>query len=543
MRVFRATYNDRRGRRREASRWYVEFRDADEVVRRIPAFKDRAASEELGRKLESLVALRSTRQAPTGDMARWLATLSPSLAATLLRLSLLDASSIAGSRMLAVLLEEFQEALRARGRTEKWIGTVSRRAGVTFRGCGFTTLADLRAAAVERHLHGLRGLRAPMPGAELATARQPISSRESNHRLQACREFSRWAVHAGLLAADPLASLRPVNARLDPKHVRRALRADDVLRLVQAAHDGPEYRGVAGPVRALVWRLAVQVGLRVGEIQSLQVRDVDLHGVDGPTLTVRAIVSKNRTEARLPLAADLATDLAPFLTAKLPTASVLPLPTCFRSKATRWLRFDLAATGIPYADDSGRIADVHALRSAFVSALVRSGANVKTVQTLARHSSPTMTLGVYARLDARDERDAIRALPSFTPAKPGARQTGTDGEGVLPSCLASDGAEACRSVPFGAAQHAQDADDTVTASCELVEAVGIEPTSRRPCAPSVYVCVPRFGSRRSVARGRATSRPAAVVSRRSAPWRSSPASPLVSSLRSRGRSAERRLSG
>jgi len=56
MRVFKATYKGRKGRARESAKWYVELRDANERIRRIPAFTSKAASEVCGRKLEQLVA-------------------------------------------------------------------------------------------------------------------------------------------------------------------------------------------------------------------------------------------------------------------------------------------------------------------------------------------------------------------------------------------------------------------------------------------------------------------------------------------------------
>ena len=37
MRVFKPSYNDRKGRKREAAKWYVEFRDQLERPRRLPA--------------------------------------------------------------------------------------------------------------------------------------------------------------------------------------------------------------------------------------------------------------------------------------------------------------------------------------------------------------------------------------------------------------------------------------------------------------------------------------------------------------------------
>src|SRR3954467_7038250 len=57
------------------------------------------------------------------------------------------------------------------------------------------------------------------------------------------------------------------------------------------------------------------------------------------------------------------------------------------------------------------VADFHSLRAYFVSALVRSGATIKEVQTLARHAKPQTTLNHYAKVSVRDLRGALEALP------------------------------------------------------------------------------------------------------------------------------------
>jgi len=54
-----------------------------------------------------------------------------------------------------------------------------------------------------------------------------VSTRSSNHIAAACRQFVRWAVEHGLASGDPLATLRPVSARLDRRRERRALSQDD----------------------------------------------------------------------------------------------------------------------------------------------------------------------------------------------------------------------------------------------------------------------------------------------------------------------------
>jgi hypothetical protein len=78
------------------------------------------------------------------------------------------------------------------------------------------------------------------------------------------------------------------------------------------------------------------------------------------------------------------------------------------------LRVDLEAAGIPYETASG-VADFHSLRSAYISHLVSSGASVKTCQTLARHSTPSLTIGVYAEASLHDIKGAVENLPDLTP--------------------------------------------------------------------------------------------------------------------------------
>ena len=96
----------------------------------------------------------------------------------------------------------------------------------------------------------------------------------------------------------------------------------------------------------------------------------------------------------------------------------------------RTLRWDLKAAGIAYRDASDRVFDFHALRGAFISRVERSGATVKTLQGLARHSDPRLTLKRYARLRIEDEVATLEAMPGLDGNVPetdaqAARATGT----------------------------------------------------------------------------------------------------------------------
>ena len=71
------------------------------------------------------------------------------------------------------------------------------------------------------------------------------------------------------------------------------------------------------------------------------------------------------------------------------------------SHPARELDEDLAAAQIPKQNKDGKL-DFAALRNSYVTLAAEAGANVKELQTLARHSTPNLTLNVYAR--NRNER-------------------------------------------------------------------------------------------------------------------------------------------
>jgi integrase len=101
---------------------------------------------------------------------------------------------------------------------------------------------------------------------------------------------------------------------------------------------------------------------------------------------------------------------------RLPTELALPLPRWFKDKTKRWLEPDMDSAEIDYENEYG-FADFHALRGAFVTALVRSGANPRMVQTLARHSTAALSIATYTHLRRDDERRAIEAMPSLSEAR------------------------------------------------------------------------------------------------------------------------------
>jgi hypothetical protein len=84
--------------------------------------------------------------------------------------------------------------------------------------------------------------------------------------------------------------------------------------------------------------------------------------------------------------------------------------------------------GIVFSTRDVGVSHFHALRHGFATALSHSVKNVKTTQTLMRHSDPRLTLNIYTHGVMEHERAAIDNLPDLTqsPETQTMKKTGTD---------------------------------------------------------------------------------------------------------------------
>jgi len=193
--------------------------------------------------------------------------------------------------------------------------------------------------------------------------------------------------------------------------------------------------------------VALGTGFRAKELRSLTPASFDLDA-DPATVTVDAAYSKRRRLDVQPIRQDLAELLRPWLArykrderpfAAMPEATARMLRDDLDEARRRWLqdaktdaeRKERERSDFLKAKDSdGRILDFHGTRHTYVSAIVAGGASVKTCQELARHSTPTLTIGRYSHARLHDLTAALDALPDFKPSPPAtpepAAATGTD---------------------------------------------------------------------------------------------------------------------
>lgn len=215
MRVFKATYKDRKGKSRESSKWYVEFRDHNETVRRLPLFSDRKQTETAGRNIEKLVAAKINRDAPDKDLNRWLEALPKKVRDGFCKIGLLDATSAAAGKLLSEHLDAFRIGLTAKNNTAGHVALTLSRVRSLFDGCDFRTWSEIDGDMIEAWL-----------AAERKADRMSVQT--SNYYVGAVKQFCRWMVKARRASQSPLEHLSKLNAATDRRHERRALSVDEV---------------------------------------------------------------------------------------------------------------------------------------------------------------------------------------------------------------------------------------------------------------------------------------------------------------------------
>jgi integrase len=383
-----------RDRKRPGASWYIAYADERGIRRTVKGCPDKAATEGMARKLESEADLR--RRGVIDPKA--------------------DAYKENEARSLADHLDDFRTMLHAKNGTAKHASVTRNRAGRVIDLAGFRYVSDL---SLSKALDALASLRAEGLGGETI-----------NHHVRAVKAFSRWLWKDGRAREHHLAHLATANPEADRRRRRRALTHEEAARLIQAAERGPFAKGMTGPDRARCYALALGTGFRASELASLTPERFDMTA-NPPTATVPAAYTKNGREAVQPLPTHLAERLAPWLATLTPGRPIFKMP----DRTAEMIRVDLKVALIEYETSSG-FADFHSLRGVYISNLVASGASVKTCQVLARHSTPSLTIGLYAKASLHDIKGAVAGLPdpirqTSTPEAARLAATGTDPDSAL----------------------------------------------------------------------------------------------------------------
>jgi integrase len=399
--------------------WYYRFTDADGKRRMRKGCTDRRVTEQMAAAAE--------------------------LEAQKIRSGLVDARDMAyrdhAAQSLLVHIDAWTEALRSRGNTTQHVKLHSCRAlrvVALYLGAKLVEIEPAKPATREGVARAHARLRQWVASArlsELTTENvqkalgrligEGRSLQTANHHRNAIKSFARWLYDSHRVREVLLRGLAGYNVKEDPRHERRTVSVEELRQLIEAAQNGPPFKRMTGPMRALCYRLAVASGLRYGEIGSIKPESFNWTASPA-SVTIKAAYAKNGQTVTLPIPDDLATDLRAYLADRPLGKPIFPLP---HDKGAAMVQGDLEAAGIPYQDASSRFFDFHSLRCELATLADAAGVSPRVVQKMMRHSKLEMT-GRYTRPRVVDLEAAASMLPSLKPSgdRPEALvATGTEG--------------------------------------------------------------------------------------------------------------------
>jgi len=245
---------------------------------------------------------------------------------------------------------------------------------------GMVALSDVETKDVERHFEEAKS--------------RGLASSTRRRRLINLRAFYRFCMQRGYAESDPTAGVPLPSIRYQQ---RRHLEPDEVMRFV---------RGAKRPAVKAIALVMFYTGMRIGEVCSLRLEDVDLE-----RRQVR-VIGKGRKERLIPLNESCVCVLKWYL------QEVRPKVDSDRFFVTASGKLEPDYAGDLLRSEAKRLGfhgvSCHTFRHSFATALWKKKVDLITLSALLGHSS-TQTTEIYTHMDPRMMVDAVLQLDSGEP--------------------------------------------------------------------------------------------------------------------------------
>lgn len=397
MRVYKANYTDRNGKKRKTAKWYIDVIDHNRLRHKIPAFPDKRLSEALGRNIETLINCRVAGLEPDIKLNQWIETLPESLLKKFVSWGLLDGQRTEITKPLTEHIKDYIEVLEAKNYSNDYIVRSKNRLKKITTDCRFIYFRDIKLSEVEIYSGKLK--------------KDNYSDTSRAHYIDALKTFLNWAETDQRIIRNPIAKINKPARDSEKKGI---LKPQQFIHLIKTTFEKNILIGrTNGQERAVLYLLAGTTGLRRKELLNLTWDDIKLTG-DNNFVRVRASIAKNSKEACQLIANTLVKLLKALRSHQRPENS----DRVFRAFAmsintAELIRCDLKVAELPLYDREDNEIVFHSLRNSFISFLANSNTPAKVIQKMARHSDPRLTFNTYARTFEDAEQKAISFLPDF----------------------------------------------------------------------------------------------------------------------------------
>ncbi len=329
-------------------------------------------------------------------------------------------------------IDAFTRHLKTKGCVQTHIVRTGKYIRAAGRFCGWQTIGDVGKDGLYRFAADLKD--------------KKRSARTIQANMHAVCRFARWLAKTDKLPFNPLAEVDKPDPEGDRRRFRRYLSPEEWEWLRSIVPNTGERFGMSAQERLLLYATAIQTGLRSKELRALTRGRLFLK-MDPPFITCPPHSTKNREPARQYVKPDLAIALAEHIATKVSSAPVFSMPRGW--EVAEMLRADVADARKAWVDAAkhdpeeyekrqqsdflaetnhdGERLDFHSLRHSTGVWLAMSGAPVKAVQSVMRHSSVKLTLDTYGHLFPGQEAATVAMLPTMMAGELEEMQaTGTD---------------------------------------------------------------------------------------------------------------------
>ena len=404
----------------ETESWFIFFSDHQGNPRSFSAGTDKESALSIDLWMRKLVACRQSNHYPP-EIQLWIDAAPNRLKHKFVKWDLVSGCRVAVTQPLKEHLAEWHKTLKATGITKKQADQLLSRVQRIFDECGFILWPDISASKLTQCIDAIQKTVITKDGVkELG----PASEHTKRHFVRACKQFCKWAVQDGRANTNPIEYISR-SAAVETE--RRALTPAEIEVLFHYTRLAGSNFKLCGEERVLLYRFAIETGLRADEIRSLTRLSFDFKR---RTVSVACTDTKNKKPAVLPLKAAMAEAIKEKVRNLTPTAPVFRVP----ENTARMLQKDLIHAREKWIEDAvenpdehrrrvesdllkvetaeGKIV-FHSLRHTFSSLLAQSGVHPKIAQELMRHSSIDLTMSIYTHAQAEHIAAAVDALPEF----------------------------------------------------------------------------------------------------------------------------------
>ncbi len=385
--------------------YYVCYVDHLGIRRKLSGFKDKNATQSLGRMLEKLVSYKSSNRPFDQELISWIESINPRFIKNFIEIGLIDYQTSAVIKPLMIAkrvkrkhagkdilifevseghLADYMSYLEAEGRTKDHIRESINHNARFFDSQRILYSTGIIQSKIQAYLADFK-----------ATG---VSAARINAAISAIKAFCNWMFKENRMLNNPGKGIKKLNVKADRRYVRDVLSQNEVDKLLRVLPDTSLHHGLEYQSRSIIYKLGLKAGLRWNEIYTLKRNDFSLD-TQPATVTVRAENEKAGRGATLPLEKSLATDLREYFAANQAINESQAIKGMWKKKGAEMLREDLKSAGIdPIRADSGKIIDFHGLRHTYGTMLAQAGVMPAQLKRLMRHSNVQITMDYYTHL-------------------------------------------------------------------------------------------------------------------------------------------------